>query len=533
MARVQRAGLALLLVATALPAAESWLQFKYDSRHSGNVPGRTLKVGVWRLEVGRVPLLLLDTDLPENDPADRPITQVLYVRGREMRFVQELVLGVGGSRALKRLGLEPSVWHVNEGHAAMSLLDRLADAGGLEDAQRKEIEAKTLFTLHTPVPAGNEVFAIDLATKYLGEAIPTLPTEEAGALAQARDEPSGWFDLGAMAIRLSAYTNGVSKRHASVVTSDWGHLIGGDALGITNGVHPQTWVGGSMARIFRGLFGEDWQRTTTDAEAWAAVRDVPSEKLWKAHVTQKKLMLRVLRNRLREQHARHGHGPDQLRAVEDLLPENRLTIAFARRFATYKRANLLFTDPGRLQAILTNPARPVQIVFAGKAHPADREGQELIRWVVEMSKSPELAGHVFFIENYDVALGAALVQGADVWLNNPRPPKEASGTSGMKAAANGALNLSVLDGWWVEGHNGSNGWGFGEHTTSDFEDAGTLYHLLESEVIPRFYERDESGVPQHWATMMKDAIASVVPAFSAQRMVKEYAERVYLPLAHG
>ncbi len=215
------------------------------------------------------------------------------------------------------------------------------------------------------------------------------------------------------------------------------------------------------------------------------------------------------------------------------MPANRLTIAFARRFATYKRANLLFSDPGRLHAILTNPARPVQIVFAGKAHPADREGQELIRRVVEMSKSQELAGHVFFIENYDVALGAALVQGADVWLNNPRPPKEASGTSGMKAAANGALNLSVLDGWWVEGYNGSNGWGFGEHTTSDFEDAGTLYHLLEDEVVPRFYERDDAGVPQRWAETMKEAIASVVPAFSAQRMVTEYAERVYLPLARG
>ncbi len=374
---------------------------------------------------------------------------------------------------------------------------------------------------------------MDLAHKYLEAALPTVSPSDAGALAQARDEPSGWFDMGAMAIRLSAHTNGVSQRHSSIVSRDWGHLIGGDALGVTNGTHSGTWVGWSMGRLFRRALGEDWERNTTDARRWAAIHDVADEEIWSAHITQKRLMLRVIRNQLRDQFARHGRSPDELRAVDQLLPENRLTIAFARRFATYKRANLLFSDPGRLQALLTDPARPVQVLFAGKAHPADREGQELIRWVVEMSMSPELAGHVFFVENYDVRLGAALVQGADVWLNNPRPPKEASGTSGMKSAANGGLNLSILDGWWLEGFDGTNGWGFGDETTSDVEDATTLYELLENEVVPRFYDRDEHDVPHNWVTMMKNSIASVVPAFSAQRMVKDYAERAYLPLARS
>lgn len=493
-------------------------------------PGRTVFVGAWRLDVGRIPLILLDTDIPQNDPSDRPITNVLYVRGREMRLCQEIVLGIGGSRVLDGLNITPAVWHVNEGHAALSFLERLANAGGLDAAVQQKIRSKTLFTLHTPVPAGNEVFASDLAQRYLEHALPSIPTEEAVRLAQARDEPTGWFDLGAMAIRLSGKTNGVSQRHAAVVSRDWGHLLDGDALAITNGVHPQTWVGAGFARIFRRVLGEDWEKKVADASAWKAILDVPDHEVWNAHLTQKRFMLSIVRNRLRDQYARHGQGPDELRAVEGMLPDDRLTIVFARRFATYKRANLLFSDPGRIEALLTNPDRPVQIIFAGKAHPADREGQSLIRWVTERSRSHELKGHVFFVENYDLALGAALVQGADVWLNNPVPPKEASGTSGMKAAGNGGLNLSVLDGWWVEGHDGTNGWGFGEHATSDFEDAGTLYHLLEDEVIPAFADRDASGVPLRWVEMMKHAVASVLPSFSAQRMVREYTEKAYVPL---
>jgi starch phosphorylase len=503
-------------------------------RISVDMPGREVKVAAWRLDVGRIPILLLDTDLPENDPADRPIMHILYVRGREMRFCQELVLGVGGARLLEALGIEPAVWHVNEGHAALSLLERLSNevqSGTPMDTAQKKVADKTLFTLHTPVPAGNEVFDLELARRYLTGTLPGIDDEDIASLSQAREHNEGRFDMGALAIRLSAITNGVSKRHADVVSNDWGHLIGGPALAITNGVHPQTWVGRNMARLFQKHVGEDWPDHAMDPEAWEPIRYIDPDVLWQAHRTQKQIMLRSLRARLREEYARHGNSPDRLRWIDDQLPTDRLTLVFARRFATYKRAGLLFSDPGRVRNLLTNPDRPVQVVFAGKAHPADREGQGLIRWVYEMSNSTDLEGHIFFIENYDMGLGFSLVAGADVWLNNPRPPKEASGTSGMKSAANGGLNLSVLDGWWVEGFNGKNGWGFSENSNSDAEDAGILYHLLESEVVPTFYDRDEKGIPQRWVEMMKEAIITGVPLFSTHRMLRDYTEKGYLELA--
>ncbi|MDJ0961320.1 MAG: alpha-glucan family phosphorylase [Acidimicrobiia bacterium] len=498
-----------------------------------DLPDRKIALGAWRIDVGRVPVLLLDTDLPENDPADRPITHMLYVRGREMRFAQELILGVGGARMLEALGIEPAVWHVNEGHSALSLLERLSkklQAGQELDTSIDEIAESTLFTLHTPVPAGNEVFDISIAKKYLSGTLPDIDDQMLEEYSRAHEHAHGVFDMGALAIRMASKTNGVSARHAEVVSKDWGHLIGGPALGITNGVHPQTWVGRTMARLYEKQVGDVWHERIIDHGIWDTIADIDDAELWKAHQTQKAVMLRNLRSRLRAQYARHGHSPDRLRWIDDQLPVDRLTLVFARRFATYKRAGLLFSDPGRVRALLTNPDRPVQVVFAGKAHPADREGQGLIKWVVEMSNSLDLEGHIFFIENYDMAIGASLVAGADVWLNTPRPPKEASGTSGMKSAANGGLNLSVLDGWWVEGFDSDNGWGFSEHSHSDAEDAGTLYHLLESEVVPRFYDRDADGIPKDWVAMMKESIMTALPGFSTQRMLVDYAEKAYLPL---
>ena len=495
---------------------------------------RDLAVGAWRIDVGRIPVLLLDTDLPENDPADRPITHMLYVRGRDMRFCQEIVLGIGGTRVLQALGIEPGAWHVNEGHAALSLLERLSrmlQAGVELDDAAAQISRSTLFTLHTPVPAGNEVFEMATALHYMSGVLPGIDDEMLESFSRTNEHANGYFDMGAMAIRMASLTNGVSQRHAEVVSRDWGHLIGGPALAITNGIHPQTWVGRNMARIYEKTVGEVWEQEVIDDGVWKRLSDVDPSDLWKAHQTQKAVMLRNLRARVRDQYARHGHSPERLRWVDDQLPADRLTLVFARRFATYKRAGLLFSDPGRVRAILTDPARPVQIIFAGKAHPADREGQGLIRWVVEMSQSRDLEGHIFFIENYDMSIAASLVSGADVWLNTPRPPNEASGTSGMKAAANGVLNLSVLDGWWVEGYHHDNGWGFGEHTQSDAEDAGVLYHLLETEVIPRFFDRDEAGIPQEWVTAMKHSIMTAIPGFSTQRMMVDYAEKAYLPLA--
>lgn len=496
------------------------------------VGGRPVAVGAWRLDVGRVPLILLDTDLPENDPADRPITHILYVRGREMRFVQEMVLGIGGARVIDALGLEPAVWHVNEGHASLALLERLSrlvtDGVPVADAVAR-IEANTLFTLHTPVPAGNEVFAVEVADRYLEGSLPGLELADLTTLADSGDDHR--FDLGALAIRLSAKTNGVSRRHAEVVTADWRDLIGGEALAITNGIHPQTWLGRNVERQFRKAIGDDWIDRLPHTEEWKALHDLDDEDLWRAHESQKELMLRRLRGRLREELARHGHSPDRLRWIDDQLPSSRLTVVFARRFATYKRAGLIFTDPQRITSILTDPDRPVQLIFSGKAHPADREGQALVRWVVEMSQRPELEGYVYFIEDYDMQLGRTLVSGADVWLNNPRPPKEASGTSGMKAAANGALNLSILDGWWAEGYNGRNGWGWGEHHESDDADAIRLYELLETEVVPRYYERDERGIPTGWVTMMKESMVTAMTGFTSHRQLIDYVEKAYVPLA--
>ncbi len=497
-------------------------------------PGREVTARAWRVDVGRTPLLLLDTFLPENDPADRPITSILYVRGREMRLAQELVLGIGGSRLLEALRVEPAVWHVNEGHAAFSLLDRLNSKVATDveyDDARKEVERNTLFTLHTPVPAGNEVFDLAMVERYLNGHLEHVPETTLAEFGRAHEHDHGRFDLGALAIKLSTITNGVSARHGEVVGSTWSHLIGGPAHSVTNGVHTQTWVGRSVSRLYAKALGENWTRYLAEPGPWDAVRDLDDEEVWNAHETQKELLLRRLRERLREQQARHGAGPAELRKIEDRLPANRLTMVFGRRFATYKRAGLLFSDPGRVRALLTNPERPVQVIFTGKAHPADREGQGLIRWVSELSRSSELVGHVYFIEDYDMQVARWLVGGADVWLNNPRPPLEASGTSGMKAALNGGLNLSVLDGWWLEGYNGANGWGYGDEAQSDASDAGTLYHLLESEVVPAFFDRDEAGIPVRWVGMMKEAMATITPAFSTQRMVKEYAETAYLPLA--
>jgi starch phosphorylase len=493
---------------------------------------RTVAVGAWRLDIGRVPLILIDCDLPENDPADRPITHTLYVRGREMRFVQEMVLGIGGTRVIETLGLDPVMWHVNEGHAALSLLERLSkelEAGADREDAIARIKANTLFTLHTPVPAGNEVFDLPTASGYLDGTLDGVSQSDLLELGASGDHPQ--FDLGALAIRLSAITNGVSKRHAEVVTQDWRDLIGGEALAVTNGIHPQTWVGRNIERQFRRAVGDDWIDRLANPEEWKALHDIEDEDLWRAHEAQKELMLRRLRGRLREEFARHGHSPERLRWIDDQLPPSRLTIVFARRFATYKRAGLIFSDAERITSILTDNERPVQLIFSGKAHPADREGQDLVRRVVEMTQRAELEGHVYFIEDYDMQVGRTLVSGADVWLNNPRPPKEASGTSGMKAAANGALNLSVLDGWWVEGFNGKNGWGWGEHHESDEADAAQLYELLETEVVPLFYERDQRGIPAGWVAMMKESMVTAMSAFTAHRQVIDYTEKAYLPLS--
>jgi glycogen phosphorylase len=508
-------------------------------------PGREVYVAVWKLDVGGVPLLLLDTDLPENNVYDRPITHQLYVSGREMRFCQELVLGVGGVRALEELGIEPAVWHVNEGHSAMSVLERatqhMAGGASLESA-RESIRSSTVFTLHTPVPAGNEVFDAVIASKYL---IPWaeklgLDMTELTRLASADGESVDRFDLGALAIRYASIVNGVSKRHGEVASEDWRHLIGGDAASVTNGVHTPSWIGRDGAQMLTRRFGSKWPtKLLEDPTLIEQGRLLEAAGVWEAHMRRKEIFARFARGRIRRQLARHGGSPDELAAVATMLPTGRLTLGFARRFATYKRATLIFRDRERLHGLLTDPERAVQIVFAGKAHPADQYGQEFIREITEVSKSEDFRGHVFMLEDYDARIARFMVQGVDVWVNNPRPPMEASGTSGMKAAINGTLNFSVLDGWWLEGYNGKNGWVFGSDEASDdweaadHHDAEEFYRILGDEIAPLYYDQDSSGVPERWVEYMKESVVSSLVEFSAHRMLSDYCDLAYFPIGRA
>ena len=504
---------------------------------------RVLTVAVWRLAVGRVPLLLLDTDIPDNDSSDRPITHTLYVRGREMRFIQELVLGVGAVRALRGLGITPAVWHTNEGHAALSVLERTAremDTGADFETASKQVRANTLFTLHTPVPAGNETFERWISEKYLGPWAARLGTDLDGLFELGRSHTDTHFDLGALAIRYSTVVNGVSRRHGQVVTRDWSWLIGHDALSVTNGVHTPTWVGRGEGRLLRTFYGADWPTTLLEQpNLLQRIEELSASEIWSIHQHRKAALMRFARGRIRRQFARHGAAPDELRAVDRLLAPDTLTLGFARRFAAYKRATLMFRDVDRMTAILTNPSRPIQVIFAGKAHPADEHGQALIRHLVELSRIPQLAGHLFMLEDYDARMARFLVQGCDVWVNNPRPPMEASGTSGIKAAMNGVLNLSILDGWWEEGFNGENGWAFGgEDATNHIEatdahDADDFYRILADEVAPTFYERDREGIPTEWVRMMRSSIMSTLVEFSSHRMVSDYVDVAYGPLSTG
>jgi glycogen phosphorylase len=506
-------------------------------------PGREVYAAVWKLDVGRVPLLLLDTDIAENDPADRPITHQLYVAGREMRFCQELVLGVGAIRTLEALGIAPGAWHVNEGHAAMSLIERTAkhvEGGSSLDHAREQIRSSTLFTLHTPVPAGNEVFDGSVARKYMGPWAERIGTDLDGlmAMASADGHDLGRFDLGALAIRFSSIVNGVSKRHGEVVSEDWRQLIGHDAIAVTNGVHTPTWIGRSAASILVRNLGRSWPtRLLETPDVLEQARQISSDTIWRAHESRKEIFVRFARGRLRRQMARHGASPDELRAVETLLTTDQLTLGFARRFATYKRATLMFSDWDRLKALLKDPEKPIQIIFAGKAHPADQHGQAFIRQIVELSRSEEFKGHVHFLEDYDARIARFMVQGVDVWVNNPRPPMEASGTSGMKAAINGSLNLSVLDGWWLEGYNGKNGWAFGspdangDWGAADHHDANSFYEILGEEVSPLYYERNAAGIPEGWVERMRESITSTLLEFSTHRMVADYCNEAYFPLA--
>ena len=511
-------------------------------------PDRTVSALVWVADVGRVPVLFLDTDIRENHPADRPITSVLYVSGRDARLAQEVVLGIGGVKALATLGIEPGVWHINEGHSALLQLERISqgarDNGLAFEAGWSQILERTAFTTHTPVPAGNEKFDGELVRPFLelwSESLRTTPERLAELGRSDAEGEENQFNMTAVALRSSRFRNGVSQLNAEVANGMWSSVLEREQHSapiepVTNGVHVPTWLGPELRALFEERYGIDWLDERLDPDSWQRIRELPDAELWEAHAAQKARLARFTGGRLLRQYGRHGRSPAELRRVSTLLDPNVLTIGFARRFATYKRARLVFRDLERLRAILERAERPIQIVMAGKAHPADRPGQELIQKIFKLTQEGAIAGRVVFLESYDMRVARMLVQGVDVWLNTPRRPLEASGTSGQKAGLNGVLNFSILDGWWPEGFNGDNGWVIGGEGVSDDKeaqdeaDAVSLYDVLENEIAPLYYEVDGDGVPAGWVTRMKSAIASVGPSFSAARMVRDYVERGYLPL---
>jgi starch phosphorylase len=513
--------------------------------------GREVKLRIWRIQVGRVPLYLLDANIPENQPQDRGITAQLYGGDAHMRIQQEIILGIGGIRALRVLGKDPTVVHMNEGHAAFAALERIRfmmQEHQLDFATASEVvKAGTCFTTHTPVPAGNDAFSPEMIDQYLGDYVRQLGIDRQSFLALGRQHPKNDaepFSMTVLAIKLANTSNGVSKLHGSVSRKMWQEIwptlpVDEVPIGsITNGVHTQSWLSPEIAQLFDRYLGVQWEEKPTDFAVWKRVEHIPDAELWRTHERARERLIALCRAKLKAQLQRRGAPPSEIEAADEVLDPDALTIGFARRFATYKRGDLVFRDPERFAKILNNPKRPVQFIFSGKAHPKDNGGKELISRVVQMSRRPEFRRRVVFLEDYEMNICRHMIQGVDVWLNNPRRPLEASGTSGMKAAANGALNLSILDGWWVEGYDGDNGWAIGageEYSELGYQDdveSRALYELLENDITPMFYTRGNDGLPRNWIRRMKRCISTLVPVFNTNRMVDEYLERCYLPSHH-
>jgi starch phosphorylase len=513
-------------------------------------PGREVRVRVWRIQVGRVPLYLLDSNIPQNSADDRAITGRLYGGDHDMRIRQEMVLGMGGVRALRALGKPPTVCHMNEGHSAFCGLERIRDfierTGCDFAAAREAVAAGTVFTTHTPVPAGNDVFGPQLIDQYFGPMLPSLKIGRDDFMAlgkQNRHDPNEPFGMTVLAIRLANVTNGVSKLHGSVSRKMWKGIWPELApaevpiIAITNGVHTQSWVSPDLQQLYDRYLGGLHDGRPDAPDVWKRVDSIPDAELWRTHERRRERLVAFARGRLKGQLKNRGALPAEIARAEEVLDPDALTIGFARRFATYKRGTLIFRNLDRLSALMNDKDRPVQFIYAGKAHPKDHGGKELIAEILQFARRPEFRRRLVFLEDYDMNVARYLVQGVDVWLNNPRRPLEASGTSGMKVCANGGLNLSILDGWWVEGYAGDNGWAIGageEYTDLAYQDdveSRAIYDLLEQEIVPLFYTRSSDGLPRGWLRMMKRAIGSLSPVFNTGRMVAEYTTTCYLPSA--
>jgi starch phosphorylase len=511
------------------------------------VGDREVQLQIWRVQAGRVSFYLMDAHHDLNAPWDRELTARLYGGDQEMRIQQEIVLGIGGLHVLRALGIDPAVYHLNEGHSAFLVLERIREmieAGVSFEEAREQVRATTVFTTHTPVPAGHDVFPFHLVEEYFHAYWPQLGLSreefmELGCVGKGCDG----FNMTVLALRTAGQRNGVSKLHGEVSRRMWQAAWPDRPVEevpiahVTNGIHVPSWIGEAMNKLYRKHLGPDWIERHDDATLWERVLDIPDGELWAAHVHLKRKMMALIRERARRRRVEREVDADQVLAAGTLLDPDALVIGFARRFATYKRATLIFHDQDRLKHLLHDEHRPVQFVFAGKAHPADDGGKRLIQHVYNAARDPSMGGRIAFIEDYDMQVARYLVQGVDVWLNNPIRPREASGTSGQKAAVNGILNLSVLDGWWAEGYNGANGWAidagqtYKDQGAQDAAEAEALYELLEDEVVPLYYKRDADDIPRGWVHVMKEAIRTAAPVFCTRRMVKEYAEKFYIPAA--
>ncbi len=515
---------------------------------SAPLPGRDVQMRVWRIQVGRVPLYLLDANIPANRPEDRSLTAQLYGGDTHTRIQQEILLGIGGLRALRALGKEPTVCHMNEGHAAFVTLERIRNLMAEQkhdfNTAAEAVKAGTCFTTHTPVPAGNDAFPPAMIEQYLGAYVNSLGIDRAGFYAKGRQHPENDaepFGMTVLALKLANTSNGVSKLHGTVSRKMWNDIWKGlpeaevPIGSITNGVHTQSWLAPEMGELFDRYVHVEWEAKPTDFGVWAKAEAIPDAELWRTHSKCRAKLIAFARSRLKAQLQRRGAPPSDIHAADEVLDPEALTIGFARRFATYKRGDLVFRDTARLAALLNATGRPVQFLFAGKAHPKDTGGKELIARVVQMARLPDFRRRVVFLEDYDMNVARHMIHGVDVWLNNPRRPLEASGTSGMKVAVNGGLNLSILDGWWVEGYDGQNGWAIGageEYTDLKYQDeveGRLIYELLERDIVPAFYTRGGDGLPREWIRRMKRSIGTLVPVYNTNRMVEEYLEKCYLP----
>jgi starch phosphorylase len=505
---------------------------------------RSVLVAVWRVRLGRVQLYLLDTNLEENAPWDRELSARLYGGDRETRIQQEIILGIGGVRALRALGIEPAAFHLNEGHAAFVVLQRIRemiDQGVPFETALEEIRQTTVFTTHTPVAAGHDAFPFSLVENHLAGCWGTLGSDRDKFLALgAHDSGAGTqFNMTALALRSAGKVNGVSKLHGQVTRAMWDIWPGvaeadRPVASVTNGVHMATWIAADLADLFSRYLGADWQDHQDDPDFWNGVHSIPDDELWRVRQTLRRNVFAFIRERARQRWTEERVGTPRIVASGPLLDPDALTIGFARRFTAYKRAELLFRDSERFARILNGAGRPVQVIFAGKSHPADDIGKHRLQRVFRHALDPLFGGRVAFVDDYDLHVAHFLVQGCDVWLNNPRKPMEASGTSGIKAAINGVPHLSIGDGWWAEGYNGRNGWvidggAIGDDEHVDAADAGALYRLLEEEIVPAFYDRGDDRVPHRWVTTIKESIRSVAPSFCARRMLKEYVKNMYAP----